>query len=86
MEQKLIEQLLKRASGYEQVEEITEYVIDEEGNKRAVKEKRQVKNIPPDVSAIKLYLEQKERESALTTLTDEELESEKMRLIAMLKK
>ena len=81
---KLIDQLLKKAEGYEQVEETTEYVIDEEGNKRAVKEKRQVKKVPPDVTAIKLYLEQKERAIDLSALSDEELEREKVRLLGAL--
>ena len=34
----VLQELYKRATGYEQVEEITEYVIDEDGGKRAVKE------------------------------------------------
>ncbi len=80
----VLQELYKRATGYEQVEEITEYVIDEDGGKRAVKEKRQVKQIPPDVNAIKLYVEQLEKDNNLTHLTDEELEREKVRIIATL--
>lgn len=85
-ENDVIDTLLKRALGYEQTEEITEYVIDEDGNKRAVKEKKQVKTIPPDVNAIKLYLEKLEKQNALCNLTDEELEIEKERLLKELKK
>lgn len=82
---KIMEQLKKRANGYEQVEEISEYVVDEKGVKRLVKEKVQVKKIPPDVSAIKLYIEQSEKANAVTTLTDEELERERKRLLSTLK-
>lgn len=85
MDKKILDELLKKAKGYTQVEEITEYVIDEDGNKKAVKEKRQVKKVPPDVTAIKLYLEQQEKSNSLSTLSDEELEAEKQRLLEELK-
>ena len=85
METNVIDQLLKKAQGYEQIEEITEYVIDDDGNKRAVREKRQVKLVPPDVSAIKLYIEQTEKSNDIRRLTDEELEKEKARLVGQIK-
>ena len=79
--QQALDSLYKRATGYEQVEEITEYVIDEDGVKRPVKAKRQVKYIAPDVTAIKLYVEHVDKNSSLSNLTDEELEKEKERIL-----
>ncbi|MBO5773959.1 MAG: hypothetical protein J6R44_03915 [Clostridia bacterium] len=80
-----LESLYKRVRGYEQIEETTEYIIDENGEKRPVKVKRQVKYVPPDVTAIKLYVEQVEKENTLSNMTDEELEKEKARIKGKLK-
>lgn len=43
------------------------------------------KNVPPDVSALKLLVEL-DGDSDLSSLTDEELEKEKLRLLSELKK
>ena len=71
--------LYKKARGYD-VEEITrEYVVDEEGEKRLVKEKTSIKHVPPDLSALKAYMDIKDAE--LSKMSTEELEKEKKRLI-----
>lgn len=73
--------LLKKAVGYSVKENCIEYVIDEEGNKKPVREKCQTKYYPPDLSALKAYLEWKGGEGDLENMTDEELEAEKQRLL-----
>ena len=67
--------------GYTQEERTVEYVIEEDGTKRATKERRAEKVYPPDMQALKLYLELKEEQSSLGSMTDDELEKEKNRLM-----
>lgn len=81
--EKLLKNVFKRAEGYVQTETSTEYVIDEDGTKRAVKKRVVEKEIPPDVTALKMYIEMTENE--LKNMTDEELALEKERLIGLLK-
>ena len=78
--QRVIEGLRKRAEGLETEERVIEYVLDEEGNRRAVKEKTQIKYYPPDVSAAKACLELEGSEN-FSEYTDEELAAEKERLL-----
>lgn len=73
--------LLKKAVGYSVKENCVEYVIDEEGNRKPVREKSQTKYYPPDIAALKAYLELKSAQDPLESMTDEELEEEKRRLI-----
>lgn len=76
--------LYKKAKGYE-VEEINrEYVVDEEGNRKLVKEKTSTKYIPPDLNALKVYMELKDTE--LSRMSTQELNSEKLRLLRELRK
>ena len=80
----MLDVLYKKARGYD-VEEINrEYVVDEDGNKKLVKEKTTVKHVPPDLSALKAYMELKDAE--LSKMSNEELIKEKERLIGELKK
>lgn len=84
---KLLSGLLRRAEGLEAEERTVEYVLDEEGNRRAVKEKTQIKYYPPDVSAAKVCLElESGTEKGLGALSDEEIEREKIRLMKELDK
>lgn len=84
---KLLSGLLRRAEGLEAEERTVEYVLDEEGNRRAVKEKTQIKYYPPDVSAAKVCLElERGAEKGLGALSDEEIEREKIRLMKELDK
>ena len=76
--------LYKRAIGYEAQEITEEYVGDEEGGVRMVKKKVVSKNVPPDVSAVKLLVEL-DGEEDLKNMSDEELEKEKIRLLELLK-
>lgn len=64
-------------------ETITEYVLDEEGGKmKLVKQKVSEKSLPPNVDLLKLiYPHFIEKENQYESLTDEELEKEKQRLL-----
>lgn len=75
--------LLKRAVGYEAQEVTEEYTDDGLGGIKMVKRKVVSKNVPPDVSAVKLLVELS-GDKDIKELTDEELENEKIRLLKLL--
>ncbi len=79
---KLRKALVKKALGYETVEVIEEYVSSEEGEIRLAKKKITKKDVPPDITALKMLVEQSV--SPLESMTDQELEQEKQRLIKLL--
>lgn len=54
---KIEKSLLKKALGYNYKEVVDEYVIDEDGQK-LTKRKITTKNVPPDISAVKLLLDE----------------------------
>ena len=83
MEDEVIKALKKRATGYETTEITEEYSDDGNGGIKMVKRKVVSKNVPPDVSAVKLLVEASEVED-ITKWTDEQLEKEKKRLIKIL--
>lgn len=74
--------LVKKALGYDVKEIIEEYSGEKDGEVRLIKKKVTIKNVPPDVSALKILLD--ESESSLETLTDEQLIEEKTRLLNLL--
>ena len=74
--------LLKKALGFDAKEVVEEYALSEEGEVKLSKKKITTKCVPPDVSALKMLLE---RDAPLSMLTDEELETEKMRLLEILR-
>lgn len=63
------------------VEEVTEEYGVEDGELKLVKRRETRKDIPPDLKAVKLLMDGKDYSS----LSDEELEEEKMRLLSRLK-
>ncbi len=77
--------LEKRAFGYDATEITEEYQEGEDGGLRMLKRKVVQKNVPPDVSALKLLFELNSKNTDFSLLSDEELESEKLRLLKMLK-
>ncbi|MBE7089457.1 MAG: hypothetical protein E7362_01475 [Clostridiales bacterium] len=81
-ENKLKTALLKKALGYEAKETIEEYVSDD-GEIRLSKRKVTKKNVPPDITAIKMLLG--ESQTDITEMTDEELLAERDRLLNILK-
>ena len=75
--------LVKKALGYDATEVVEEYVSDDEGEIRLAKKKVTKKNIPPDLTALKMLIE--ETVEPVESMTDEQLESEKQRLLELLK-
>lgn len=75
--------LIKKALGYDAVEIVEEYV-NNEGEIVLLKKKVTTKNVPPDVSALKLVLDSGKGD--VKGMTDSELEDEKNRLLLTLAK
>ncbi len=86
-EAKLKKALMKKALGYSADEVVEEYVTDEDGQPRLTKKKVTKKHFSPDISAIKVLYEKycKTYSEELASMTDEQLEEEKMRLLKLLK-
>jgi hypothetical protein len=76
--------LIKKALGYDATEVVEEYVSGDEGDIKLTKKKVTKKNVPPDITAIKIIMEDKS-DNQVAGLSDEQLESEKQRLIKLLK-
>lgn len=72
--------LLKRAMGYT-VEEIVEEYAGEERGGELIKRKVTTKPVPPDVTALKTYIELSKHDDEYASMTDAELTAEKERLI-----
>ncbi len=70
--------LIKRALGYDSEEVIEEYVKTDEGVV-LTKKKVTIKNVPPDVSALKILLEYDGEN--VSSMTEEQLKNEKERLL-----
>ncbi len=77
MDKKLVNSLYKKAVGYTATEKTTEY--SPEGD--IVKRKVTSKHFPPDISALKAYLELISNGEDYESMTDEELTREKERLL-----
>lgn len=77
-EKKVRKALIKRALGYDAEEVVEEYVKTEEGVVLS-KKKVTIKNVPPDISALKILIETQGED--ITSLTSEQLEREKERLL-----
>ena len=75
--------LLKRALGYNSTETVVEYSGDGE-ECTVVRKIVTEKDVPPDISAAKLLLEKWQTDD-YSTMTDEQLEAEKRRLLSLLK-
>ena len=83
---KIKELLLKAAKGYEIAEVTVEYA-EVNGKMQVTKRKEIKKEVPGDLKALQLLIEsQNEEGRASISLTDEELEKEKQRLLKELKK
>lgn len=77
-----IDALVKKAKGFSSDEIVEEYSTDGEGALVLAKRKITTKYYPPDTAAIKSVMEM----DSLKDLSDEELLSEKIRLLAELNK
>ena len=74
--------LVKKALGYDVKEIVEEYVGGDDGEVKLIKKKVTIKNVPPDVAALKILLE--DNDQSLESLTDEQLLEEKARLLNLL--
>ncbi len=77
MDKKLVNSLYKKAVGYTATEKTTEYSPEGE----VIKKKVTQKHFPPDITALKAYLELISNKEEHESMTDEELEREKQRLL-----
>lgn len=75
--------LYRKAVGYNSTETVEEY-SESDGELVLVKRKVTIKNVPPDVSALKMLLDMNETED-LSALSDEQLEKERKKLLKILK-
>ena len=82
-EEKLGEALLKVALGF-QIAEVTEEYAEVDGELKLTKRKRTKKDVPPDLKAMQLLLG--ENGGTISAMSDEELEMEKRRLLALIAK
>ena len=73
--------------GFSTKEVTTEYAVDEQsGELKVVKQKVNEKSVPPNADIIKLiYQHYADVKTDYSSLSDEELENEKQRLISQLK-
>lgn len=85
-QQVLEEALYKRALGYLQDEIVEEYSPLEDGTFKLSKRKVTKKVVSPDISAAKVLLQHflSKESMELSSMTDEELEQEKNRLLKLL--
>lgn len=79
-DEKILNAVRKVALGFS-LEEVTEEYGVEDGELKLVKRRETRKDIPPDLKAVKILMEEKD----YSALSDEELEREKNRLLKQLK-
>ena len=84
MDEQIVKALLKKAIGYTYDEVQEEYSVDENGDSVLIKRKIVKKYQPPDSVALKTYLELG-LEKSYEEMSDEELQTEKLRRLALLK-
>ena len=82
-DEKIGEALLKVALGY-QIAEVTEEYAEVDGALKLTKRKKTKKDVPPDLKAVQIILENG-KEHGFKQWSDEELEAERQRLLAALK-
>ena len=75
--------LIKKALGYDATEVVEEYVSSEEGEVKLTKKKVTKKNVPPDITALKLLMENEVK--PVSQMSEEELIAERDRLLEILK-
>ncbi|MDE6968059.1 MAG: hypothetical protein K2P12_05295 [Clostridia bacterium] len=80
----MLETLYKKGIGYQTEEIVEEYASEEKGGE-LLKRKVTIKNVPPDVTALKTYLDISKQTNEFDNLSDSELHSEKLRLLKLLK-
>lgn len=81
MEEQVLGALKKCAVGFEACEVMEEFGV-EDGELRLLKKKVTKRAVPPDIKAVKMLIDD---ESDYSSLSDEELEEEKQKLLIKLK-
>jgi hypothetical protein len=81
--QNLLSAIRKKAEGYIQEECVEEYGVSD-GQLSLCKRKVTIKEVPPDLSAVKMLMEMG-GENPYEKMSEEELENEKNRLLKLLK-
>lgn len=81
MKDKISDALLKVALGF-QIAEVTEEYAEVDGQLKLTKRKRTKKDVPPDLKAVQMLLGDKD--ASMESMSDEELEEERNRLLASL--
>ncbi|MBE5752419.1 MAG: hypothetical protein E7357_08425 [Clostridiales bacterium] len=81
-ENQISEAILKVALGFQVSETVEEYA-EVDGELKLTKRKRTKKDVPPDLKAVQLLMETNGN-GDVASMSDEELETEKTRLLAML--
>ena len=84
IEEKIKQALTKKAVGYSAKEVVEEYQ-DDDGVLKLTKKRVTKKHVPPDTQAAKMVIEGFLGQDTLESMTDEQLENEKIRLIKTLK-
>lgn len=79
--------LIKKALGYEAIDEVKEYAVDENEKMKLTKKKITKKFVSPDIAAAKTLLEYyfDENKNEYEAMSDEELLAERERLLSLLK-
>ena len=87
-EDKIKNALLKKALGYDASDVVEEYSFNDEGELTLSKKKVTTKHYGADISAVKMLLERyyKTYEDKILSMSDEDLQEEKNRLLQQLQK
>lgn len=80
----LLDTLYRKGVGYTTEEVVEEYSGEEKGGE-LIKRKVTKKDVPPDINALKTYLEYTKPTNEFDSMSTEELEREKQRLLEKLK-
>lgn len=83
MEKEIINAITRKAIGYVTEERVDEYALVD-GEVKPVKRKITRKEVPADVSAAKLLADLSQENDDLASMSEEELEAERIRLIGEL--
>lgn len=83
LEEQLKNAIIKKAKGFDTSETVEEYQGDD-GVMVLTKKKVTKKFVPPDTQAVKMLLDLND-EQTIESLSDEELENERIRLLNLLK-
>ena len=81
-DKELKQALIKKALGYDVTEVVEEYLSGDDGDVKLAKKKVSVKSVPPDMTALKILMD--EQECNVSEMSDDELIKEKKRLLNLL--